>query len=236
MSDMKERIVNLTDRILLHIPVGLICLMLLFSLYTWIGNICGIEVRSLYSADGIRWCVTHFVSNIGRAPFAEVLTGLVTLSVMRQSGIMLSLNRRSSLKQKRALSFSLLVLLIGLAIVVCLLLPPYMVLLNPFGKIANSPFTHGLYAIICLLLIVVCNVYGLISGRFVNLSDMVEAHTHALKRHCSCFIIMMLIAEFIGCLSYSGLLIIPADSYHTAEIVMYSVPLFLSILHAFLKE
>ena len=62
-------------------------LIILVVLYSWIGSAVGGNIRSLFSADGLRWAFSHFVPNLAAAPWAQLLIGITTLSIIIQSGI-----------------------------------------------------------------------------------------------------------------------------------------------------
>ena len=207
----------------------LLLLLLLLSLYSWIGSACGLAVRSLYSADGLRWMFSHSVSNISAAPWGEILAGLITISVLWRSGIIHSVSRRASLKQKRAISLAILVLIVECVLLASLLLPPAMVLLSPFGTIAHSPFLRGLYGAICTGIIIVCNVYGLSSGRFVTLTDALEAHVALLRRGLPLLIDVVLVSQLVACLDYTGLAPAASVLYAWIETLMYVVVIVVGI-------
>lgn len=199
----------------------LLLLLLLLSLYSWIGSACGLDVRSLYSADGLRWMFSHFVPNVSGAPWGEILIGLITISIIWHSGIIYSVSRRASLKQKRALSLAILVLIVECVVIACLLLPPAMVLLNPFGTIAHSPFLRGLYGAMCVGIVIVCNVYGLSSGHFVTLADTIEAHVALLRQGLPLLLNVILVSQLVACLDYTHLVPSASVLYAWIETSLY---------------
>lgn len=188
------------------LPLILLLLLIMLSIFGWIGSACGLPIRSLFSADGLRWSFSHFVPNAGAAPWGEIFIGLITCSVVWRSGIMSSMKHRASLKQRRAFSLALLVLLIECAIVLSLVLPPSMVLLNPFGGLAHSPLLRGLYGMICVSFIVTGNVYGLSSGTFVTLTDVVEAHLALMRQSLPLLLSVILMSQLVACVDYMQLL------------------------------
>ena len=64
------------SRIVNWMPIGLLCLMMLHAIVSWIGDIYGWGLNNLFSQAGIRWTVTYFMFNISCAPFAEVMSTL----------------------------------------------------------------------------------------------------------------------------------------------------------------
>lgn len=217
---------NITNRI----PIGLLCLTVLFAIFSWVGNIYEIGVRNLFSDDGIRWVVINFIPNICNSPFAYVIVSLISLSVLKESRLRYSFSHKASLKQKRALSLAILVFMIACIISVFMLFMPNAVLLNSFGTISNSPFTRGLFGLICLVIIIISNVYGLTSGSFINLNDTLKAHTALLKQCQTYFITMIIVSELIGCIKYSDLLSVDNPWFNIITWCLYIIPLAISFL------
>ncbi len=210
-------------------PIVLLLTMVLVALFSWIGSIYGLSVNNLFSGDGIRWWVMNFIPNVRETPFAYIIVGLVSLSVLKESGLFYAFSRSASLRCKRALSLSILVFgLLCLALALMTLLPDA-VLRNSFGSISNSPFTSGLFGMVCAIVLVVCNVYGLSSGNFINFDDTLKAHVSLLYRCLDYFISMALVGELMGCLDYTGLLTRPSSLYEVVAWCLYLIPLCLSL-------
>ena len=219
-----------TKNLVSWMPVLLIVLHLLCALVSWIGNIYGWGVYNLFSAGGMRWTVTNFIPNLSAAPFGTVFMGLVTLSVLFESGLPHTFGSKVTMKQKRALSLALLVLAIIAVILATLLFLPSAILLNPFGTFHDSPFVNGLYGIACTAAIVVSNVYGLASGRFSNLSDTLSAHTMLLAHCLPCVLSMMLTAELMGAVAYANLADPFGTTYALIAWVLYLLPFMVSLV------
>lgn len=211
------------------LPLILLLLIVILALFSWIGSACGLPIHSLFSADGLRWSFSSFIPNAASAPWGEILVGLMTCSVVWRSGIMSSMKHGASLKQRRALSVALLVLLIESAIVLVLLLPPSMVLLNPFGGLAHSPLLRGLYGILCVALIVVGNVYGLSSGTFVTMADAVGAHLTLLRQSLTLVPSVILMSQLVSCIRYMQLLTPNTTAAQWLTPCLYAVVVALSL-------
>ena len=191
-------------------------LIILVVLCSWVGSAVGVNMRSLFSADGLRWAFSHFVPNLADAPWAQLLIGITTLSIIIQSGILHSISRQATLKQKRALSLAILVFVVECIVMLSLLLPPAGVLLSPLGTIANSPLEYGWYGMLCVGLIIICNVFGLSSGRFVSMADIIEAHIALLHRLMPSVPPLIILSQLIAILDYTRLM--PADSSAAAVV------------------
>lgn len=210
-------------------PIALLIAVVLVALFSWIGSIYGLQVNSLLSGDGIRWWVMNFIPNVSNAPFAYIIVGLMSAGVLKESGLLHAFGRNASLKCRRALSLSLLVFgLLCLTVAIMTVLPGA-VLRNSFGSVTDSPFTCGLFGVVCAVVLVVCNVYGLSSGNFTNLDDTLKAHVSLPGSCLDYFISMVLVGELTGCLDYTGLLPQSSSWYGVVAWCLYLIPLCLSL-------
>lgn len=219
------------SRIVNWMPIGLLCLILLHAVVSWIGDIYGWGLNNLFSQAGIRWTVTYFMFNISCAPFAEVMASLIAISVLTESGIFAAFSKKASLKQERALSLAMLVLFIILVVIACMVLLPNAVLLNPFGTLSDSPFSEGLLGIICVTMVVVGNVYGLASGRFFNLTDTIKAHVSLLIPCLPCFLSMILTAILMESMTYSNVIPMQSTLFSVLSWCLYLIPFAAQLLH-----
>lgn len=218
------------NRIVNWMPIGLLGLILLHAIVSWIGNIYGWGLNNLFSQAGIRWTVANFIPNIAQAPFAEVMLGLITIGVATESGVFSAFGKNASLKQQRALSLAMLVLIMMIIIFACMVILPNAILLSPFGTIADSPFSQGLYGIVCVTAIIVSNVYGLSSGRFFSLNDTIKAHVSLLQQCLPCFISMILTAVLMGAIVYSQMMDVYSLAFVLISWFLYLLPFVAQII------
>ena len=171
--------------------------------------------------------------NISCAPFAEVMSVLIAIGVLTESGFFAAFSKKASLKQKRALSLSLLVLTIMMVVIACMVLLPNAILLSPFGTLADSPFSQGLLGIICVAVVVVGNVYGLSSGRFFSLTDTIKAHVSLLIPCLPCFLSMMLTAILKESMIYSNVIPMQSTLFTVLSWCLYLFPFAVQLLYLF---
>ncbi len=219
------RINDITNRI----PIALLIAIVIIALCSWIGSIYETGLNNLFSADAIRWAAVNLVPNIGNAPYPTIILGLITLGALKESGLIYSFSSKASLKQNRALSFAILVFGILCLITAFMTLSPNGVLRNSFGEIRHSPFTKGLYGGICIVVLLVSNVYGISSGNFTNLSDTIKAHTSLLQKCQTYFISMILVSELMACLNYTNILTKTSTLYVILSWCLYLIPLILNL-------
>lgn len=217
--------------------VLLLFALFLLSVISWIGDVYGWGLQSLYSAEGIRWTVANLLPNLRRAPLPEVVTAAAGVGVLVESGIFAALwtmARRTvprlTLKQRRALQFSAVTALALLALLLWLTaFPPY-VLLSAFGTFHGSALEQGLPALCCLACACVGMVYGGLSGRFLTMADFLRSCHVWVSRLAAYFVVMLLVAELLGCVDY----VIPAlgeqqPLRRDIAIVCYGVPLLIQV-------
>jgi len=219
------------SRIVNWMPIALLCLILLHAIISWIGDIYGWGLNNLFSQAGIRWTVTYFIPNISCAPFAEVLSALIAMSVLTESGIFSAFTKKASLKQQRALSLAMAVLVIIVVVLACMVLLPNAVLLSPFGTLTDSPFSEGLFGLLCVTVIIMGNVYGLSSGRFFNLADTIKAHVSLVTPFLPCFLSMMLTAVLMESMTYSNIIMVPSTLFTVVSWCLYLTPFVAQLVH-----
>lgn len=181
------------------VAVAAFLLLLVFSA---IGSACGMQIHSLVSADALRWMYTHFISNINAMPWGELIIALVAVSVVWRSGLLNSLRAHATLKQRRALSLTMFVLLLIVLVILALVVPPYGVLLSPFGTVARSPLLRGLFGALCLAAIILGTVYGLASGRFANIADVTRACIAIPRLLLPLLPLLIIASQIYACIIY----------------------------------
>lgn len=172
----------------------------LIAICSWICSIYIPSVRSLLAPSGLRWISTSIISNFTAMPISPLLLILLSLSIIISSGI---LSPVTSPKQKRALTFAFITLLLNLlAIFALTFIPPY-ILLNFFGTLSHSPLTDSIPGFLLILTETICTTYAYTSGRLTTIRDFTAAHTSLLSRFSPLFLHLFLLSQLIGWLGYS---------------------------------
>lgn len=193
------------------------------AIFSWLGSMWGWGVKNLISPDGIRWMASNFIINIKQSPIGVVLLTLLAIGAVQKSGMWSMLSHKWSLKQKRAMSITLLVASLILLLVLGLTFIGDGVLLSPFGSISNSPLSDGLIWIIYVAVILLANIFGYTSGRFMTLADMLAADTSFIRSGKYDFLVYVMIAELCGCITFVGLL--PDSIWNNfTQLFMYLFP------------
>ena len=198
------------NKFLHTLPFLLLILIALLTILSWIGNVYGMDVQNLLSADGIRWAVGNILPNFNAAPIVATLISMMTLSIVIESDLLpviascFTHRRRSrrTLKQRRAFQYAAIVFVAGILLILALTLPVGSVLLSAFGTFEGSPLQDGLYPLLLLLLFLSATTYGFAAGCFFSLSDIVQATAWLPARLSSYWLTMLISSQFLATLRY----------------------------------
>lgn len=180
----------------------LLAAILMLAIFSWLASMYGWIVHNVLSADGLRWAAASVLGNFRQVPFAEMLMVLVALSFLTESGLLKAFHVGITLKQRRALQFSVLVLIISLVAIAAAVFMPSSVLLSSFGRFAGSPIAAGLPALMLLVVVLVSITFGFLSGRFLTASDMLSAAAHIPAAAARVLPVLFLTSQLIGCYAY----------------------------------
>lgn len=71
-------------------------------------------------------------------------------------------------------------------------------LLGATGRLFPSPWSHGLFQILCIECIVVCFVFGIVSGTLHSKRDILELITYGIVRWPWAILLAMIVSFFIN--------------------------------------
>lgn len=202
--------------------ISLLLLLPVLFIATWIGSIYDSNINNLLDADGIRWGVAHIMSNYAKLPLSYIIMMLVVASVVVESGWLSWIfpkNHPLMLKQLRAYTYTNLTCIFVVGAFALLLFIPSSPLLNAFGGYSHSPLSQGGFALLMLLVIMLANIYGYLSGQLTTLADFIFAHTHFLRKYSFAFISLFVVSQVYGCVDYSNLLAFLGPTVNT--VIMY---------------
>lgn len=194
---------ELIQRILQYYLLGIVIAFVVLLLASWLTSIYVNEITGILTPRGIRWICSNIIVNFSSVPLAKILLGFMSVSVLRESGIFKIFRGHLSLKQKRALQITGLSVAIILLLFSMLLFLPNPLLLSAFGTLEGSAFTKGLYGLVACCIIIVGNVYGYTSGKFIRASDFIYAHTKIFSVVANYFVILFIASQFVCCLEFT---------------------------------
>ena len=176
------------NRIYSFISLSLIFAEIILILLSWILSTIMTEgVRSLLSAEGIRWFVGHFSDML----LNQCLVWLILIAIgwgCLKNSRLLSFNP-SDYRQKMALKWSVITLLIYSLAICYLIFTPHAILISATGELWPSPFSHALIPVLSFGLLLVSVNYGLISHSFKSITTVFNAMVNGICEASSLIIV-----------------------------------------------
>lgn len=185
---------------------GVLMLLLLIAevvliLLSWILSAMRVDgVRSMLSGEGVRWFFGNFASMVASPWLAWLLLLLVALGCLQKCGLIRQPHTSYRDRMALRLTFVFLVLYVG----VCFSLTaiPHAVLLSSTGSLFPSPFSRSIIPILSFGIILVSVSFGLISGRFQTLADVLDALSFGCRKGAPLFIFYILLIQLYESLRF----------------------------------
>lgn len=183
--------------------VGLLCLgQIVVMLISWIVTAAMPEVfmRSLLSAEGIRWFFGRFQDNMSSSLLVWLVVGSITWGAVRESRIL-----HCSLqiyRQRIALWMVLAELIVFVLVMLMLTLAPHAILLNVMGGLWPSSFSASILPYCCFALTVMSLSFGRMSRQQPNLEATADALTRGIKEAAPLFLLYILAMQLYASIDY----------------------------------
>ncbi|MBR1468820.1 MAG: AbgT family transporter [Prevotella sp.] len=176
---------------------------LLLILVSWLVTAAwpDLPMRSLLSSEGIRWLFGSFVQNLLTPVLVWLILGSMAYGSVVASGLT-ELRRPMTFRQRSALRFVAVEALIFLVITLLLTLIPQAPLLSSTGQLFPSAFSDGLVPFVCFAVIVMALTFGLSTGRFNSLTEVVATLVKGFGRCGYLWLIYILGAELYASIRY----------------------------------
>ena len=193
-----------------YLIVGLAVAELLLVLFSWLLSATMTEgVRSMLSGEGVRWFFGSFVSVLSSQWLVWLLLLSMAYGCLWQSGLLS--NFRSSVsrtlsspsyRQRVALRSAAVVGTLYVIVVMALTAVPHAVLLSATGQLFPSAFSRALVPIIAFGVSLVSAVFGLMSGRFGTLYDVVSSLSYGISKTAPLFVLYVAVIQFLTSLQF----------------------------------
>lgn len=178
-------------------------LLLLIPL-SWIGEIYGWGTQSLLGSHGMSWLITELLPTARTAPWAETALLLIALSMLLESGLIAAFRPHTrSLRERRALQAVAVGVLLTILLFAILFATNSPLLFSPLATFNGSPIHQSLVPLLLLWLSLLALIHGLAIGRFLTLSDMLQAATTLPRRAAILIITLPLTALLCAALNYA---------------------------------
>lgn len=190
---------NSLRRWLGDVALMLIVAELVLVLLSWLLSAMMTEgVRPLLSSEGIRWFFSHFTDWMA----SPVLVWMLLLSMAYGSLVKSGVQSPHTYRERFALRFALILLLIYTVLVLVLTLSPHAVLLSATGRLFPSPFSHAMIPIIAFGVLLLSVTYGLASGHFRSASDVLVSLSYGVAKSAPLYVLYVLLLQFYKSLCY----------------------------------
>lgn len=172
---------------------------IMLVLFSWLLSATMQEgVRSLMSAEGLRWFLGGFTTMLASPKLIWLLLFAMAGGCVWKSGL-LTLSFRSLLwgfRQRVALMTSLLILIIYIAVVMMLTAVPHAALLSATGQLFPSPFSRALVPLFTFGVMLTAVAYGWASGHYKSLTDVVSSWSWGVGWAAPLLVLYVLFVQF----------------------------------------
>jgi len=173
---------------------------LVLILLSWILSATGMEgVRSLLSSEGIRWFVGGFTDIVDSILLVWLIILLMALGAFQKSGLPLLFHAKNQItyRDKTALRVSIALFVVYVAVILLLTAIPHAILLSATGSLFPSPFSRSIIPLTAFGISLVSVVYGMMSGRLIALTDVLDALSYGIGKGAPVFVLYILSIQFV---------------------------------------
>lgn len=149
-------------------------------------------IRSLLSAEGLRWFFGHFAKSMATSLLVWLLLLAMAYGVLVRCGV-LRLDKSYRVSRARLMTFILLLIYVG--VIILMVAVPHAVLLSATGSLWPSPFSHALIPFLAFGIISLGAFYGIIAGSFNTLADVYDAVLYGLRQSAPFLLFYVLLME-----------------------------------------
>ena len=181
-------------RFLPHIALTLVVVQLLIMPVSWLRSAAfpTSGIRSLLSSEGLRWLMGHFSQLLATSLLAWLLLCAMAWGCLLRSGLLV---RPTNYRERRAQLMALLLLAVIVGVMLLLTVVPHAVLLSAVGGLWPSPFSASLVPVVAFSITLVSAFYGLVSGRFENISAVYDAVLFGIRQGAPLFLFYVLVIQ-----------------------------------------
>ena len=171
----------------------------------------GAQVRSLVSAEGLRWAVRGAAGTVDAAPWAAVCFFVAAAGVLSGSGMVKSVRgllrgKSMGINERRAWLFAFFALLLFAVALFAATVAPWHLLLGVTGDLSSSPLLQGWLFLFFVLVLLVASVYGYIYGNYRSLVDIARSVGGALSLFAPAVLAVVPASGIVPCVEFTGLL------------------------------
>lgn len=195
-----------TGKGIAHLVLTLVVLQIVAVLGSWVFKAVSPElpIRSLLSAEGIRWMVGSIGDNLGGRGLVWLLLGSMAFGSVRFCGIL------DVPRKWKAMTFwdhlGIMVVLAELFVIVVLLLLltvlPHAVLLGVTGNLYPSSFSKSFVLLVCLIVCFISVSFGVVSSRLRSFEEVCDCLVAGIAYTLPLWLVYILGIELYACLQF----------------------------------
>lgn len=194
---MNKRLFILYSWLLLIVSV----LAFILMVFSWVGDLYGLNIQSLLSIDGIRWLLRYSLKETQAVfPFLQLMSLAMGVGIVYYSGWFTTVfrlcnkkNKQISYKQIWAFRVSAFIGLLYLMIIIWDLFSSDSIMLSVSGTLYDSPFIDGFPLWFALLCIIVGGTFGYLTGVFHKFYHFAQSIISAVQAVIPILIIIFII-------------------------------------------
>ena len=199
-----------TGRLTARLALALGVLQLVAVLGSWIFKAVNPElpIRSLLSAEGIRWMVGSIGDNLAGRGLVWLLLGSMAYGSVRFCGILDVPRKWKSMSfwDHFGLMVALAELVVIVVLVLLLTILPHAVLLGVSGNLFPSSCSKSLFSMVGLLVCLICVSFGVVSSRLRSLEEVCDCLVGGIADTLPLWLIYVLGIELYASLQFIFLL------------------------------
>ena len=195
-----------TGKYIARLALVLGVFQLIAVLGSWIFKAVNPElpIRSLLSAEGIRWMVGSIGDNLAGRGLVWLLLGSMAFGSVKFCGI-LDVPRKwkaMSFWDRFGVMVALAELLVIVVLTLLLTVLPHAVLLGVTGNLYPSSFSKSLFFIVCLSVCLICVSFGVVSSRLRSLEEVCDCLVAGISYTLPLWLIYVLAIELYASLQF----------------------------------
>ena len=203
--------IPMKNKILAYLSFSLLVVELILAVASWIFAALnpGSGIHSMLSSEGIRWSFGGFIRQMQSSLLVWLLlAGMAwgTLRVSRCCHDIGSLWRRQGegrrYRQRVALRFSIITVLVYIAVMSFFSFVPHAILLSVTGELFPSAFSDALVPIVCFGVMLFSVEYGVMSGTFPDVPSVFDALVEGIRSIAPLLILYLLATHVYYVLRY----------------------------------
>lgn len=199
----------MTNRIR-HIINYLLCafviLQVLLVFFSWIITAVfpDIHMRSLLSAEGIRWMLGEFTSNMNASYLGLFLILCITVGSIYHSHFINIFSKKNKGAYRRRLAIRIVCteFVVCLAVMLLLTIVPHAILLSISGELYDSSFSRSIIPYCCMTICLMSISYGFATGAVRNLAELTDNLTYGISRRASLILLYIVATQFLFSMMY----------------------------------